>query len=103
MEGSAGEGGIDSGDVREFECPMTGRWKTLELVSHNYWWPQMFRYVSKYVSTCDMCLCTKALHQPLVGKLNLLPVPDAPWDVVSVDFISKLLEANGKDCVRGCP
>jgi len=32
------------------------RWKTLELVSQNYWWPQMSRYVGRYVSTCDMCL-----------------------------------------------
>ena len=32
------------------------RWKTLELVSRNYWWPQMSRYIGKYVSTCDMCL-----------------------------------------------
>jgi len=23
-----------------------GRWKTLELVSWNYWWPQMSRYIS---------------------------------------------------------
>ena len=27
-----------------------GRWKTLELVSRNYWWPQMSRYIGKYVS-----------------------------------------------------
>ena len=25
------------------------RWKTLELVSWNYWWPQMSRYIGKYV------------------------------------------------------
>ena len=48
---------------------------------------------------CDMCLCTKALHPPPVGKLHPSPVPDAPWDVISVDFISELPEANGKDCV----
>jgi len=24
----------------------SGRWKTLELVSRNYWWPQMSRYIS---------------------------------------------------------
>ena len=26
------------------------RWKTLELVSWNYWWPQMSKYTGKYVS-----------------------------------------------------
>jgi len=38
----------------------SGRWKTLELVSWNYWWPQMSRYVGRYISTCDMCLWTKS-------------------------------------------
>ena len=26
-----------------------GRWKTLELVSRNYWWPGMTRYIADYV------------------------------------------------------
>src|SRR5271168_3970021 len=73
-------------------------WKTLELVSRNYWWPQMSRYIGKYVSTCDMCLRTKVIQQPPTGKLHPIPVLDKPWDVVSVDFISELPEAN-KDCV----
>jgi hypothetical protein len=34
-------------------------WKTLELVSCNYWWLQMSRYISKYCKTCDLCLQTK--------------------------------------------
>ena len=36
-----------------------GRWKTLELVSQNYWWPGMSKFIHEYVDTCDACNCTK--------------------------------------------
>ena len=36
-----------------------GRWKTLELVSRSYWWPQMSRYIGTYIRTCNLCICTK--------------------------------------------
>jgi transposase InsO family protein len=76
-----------------------GRWKTLELVSRNYWWPQMSRYVGTYVSTCDLCLRTKAQRHHPVGELHPLPIPDAPWDTISVDFIVELPESSGHDAV----
>jgi hypothetical protein len=40
-----------------------GRFKTLELVSRNYWWPQMFRYIGTYVKHCYLCNRTKVQHQ----------------------------------------
>ena len=52
------------------------RWKTLELVSRNYWWPQMSRYIGQYVSTCDLCLRMKLIRQALVGELHPLQIPD---------------------------
>jgi hypothetical protein len=36
-----------------------GCFKTLELISHNYWWPQMSRYISTYIKICDLCNWTK--------------------------------------------
>jgi hypothetical protein len=36
-----------------------GRFKTLELVSCNYWWPQMSRYIGIYVKHCDLCNQTR--------------------------------------------
>ena len=75
------------------------RSKALELVPRNYLWPQMSRYIGKYVSTCNMCLQTKSIHQPPSGELHPLPILNAPWDTASVDFITELLESNRKDAI----
>jgi len=32
-----------------------GRWKMVELVMRNYWWPGVTRDVGKYVEGCDLC------------------------------------------------
>jgi len=67
-----------------------GHWKTLELVSRNYWWLQMSRYIRQYVSTCDLCIRTKPIRQAPVGKLHPLWIPDSRWDMLSVDFVVEL-------------
>ena len=76
-----------------------GRFKTLELVSRNYWWPNMSWYVGQYVLHCDMCLRTKAQRRLPFGELQPLPVPEERWDVISVDFISELPESGGYDSI----
>ena len=32
-----------------------GRWKTVELVTRNYWWPGVTRNIGKYIEGCDLC------------------------------------------------
>jgi hypothetical protein len=56
-----------------------GRWKTLELVSRNYWWPQMSRYIGQYTATCDLCLRTKIQRQLPTGHLEPLPTPETRY------------------------
>jgi len=77
----------------------SGHWKTLELVSRNYWWPQMSRYIRQYVSTCDLCLRTKPIRQAPVGKLHSLQIPDLWWDTLSVDFVVELPLSSGHNAV----
>jgi len=32
-----------------------GRWKMIELVMRNYWWPGVTKFVEEYVERCDVC------------------------------------------------
>jgi transposase InsO family protein len=76
-----------------------GCFKTLELVSHNYWWPQMSCYIGIYVNTCDLCNRTKVQRRRPISELHPSETLDAPWEVISVDFIVELPESHGYDTI----
>jgi hypothetical protein len=76
-----------------------GRFKTLELLSHNYWCPQMSRYIGIYVKHCDLCNRTKVQRRRPFGELHPSETPEAPWDVISVDFIVELPESHGYNTI----
>ena len=52
-----------------------GRWKTVELVMRNYWWPGVTRDIGKYVEGCDLCQRMKNRMEEPAGKLKLSEVP----------------------------
>jgi hypothetical protein len=68
----------------------TGRDRTVHLIERQYWWPTLKRDVAQYVAQCDACQRNKARTGKLPGLLNPLPVPDSPWQHVTMDFITGL-------------
>jgi len=76
-----------------------GRWKMVELVTRNYWWPGVTRDVGKYVEGCNLYQRMKNRTEEPAGKLKLSEVPKKPWSHLTVDFIMKLPVVAGKDAV----
>src|SRR5258708_17646379 len=74
-----------------------GWWKTLELVSHNYWWPGISHYVASYMAGCDVCNCCKSFPTQKVGKLTPNQIQTCRWEVISVDTIRELPESKGSN------
>ncbi|GJP78463.1 hypothetical protein CLOP_g8756, partial [Closterium sp. NIES-67] len=64
--------------------------KTLTGIAKHYYWPYMADDVQKFVTSCDTCQRMKSSKQKKAGLLQPLPVPEQPWQVVSLDFITGL-------------
>ena len=76
-----------------------GQWKTVELVTRNYWWPGVTKEVKQYMEGCDQCQRMKNRAEMLAGKLRPNEVPERPWQHISVDFITKLPVSKGHDSI----
>ncbi|KAF8752755.1 hypothetical protein RHS01_07336 [Rhizoctonia solani] len=76
-----------------------GRAGTFELVSRDFSWPGLRRFVRAYVTGCDLCARTKAERHCPYGLLQPLEVPSRPWKSISMDFIVKLPTSHGCDTV----
>lgn len=72
-----------------------GREQTYMLVSREYFWPNMSQDIRRFVRNCDVCGRTKSWRDQRKGLLKPLPVPDRPWQEVSMDFITDLPESEG--------
>jgi len=55
-----------------------GQWKMTELVTRNFWWPEVKKEVKKYVEGCDVCQRNKNRTETPAGKLMLNTVLEKP-------------------------
>jgi len=55
-----------------------GQWKTVELVTQNFWWPGVTKEVKQYVKGCDTCQQNKNRTEQPAGKLMPNSIPEKP-------------------------
>jgi hypothetical protein len=63
-----------------------GHDKTFSKLNGSYFWPGMRTDVKRFVDGCRICHHTKGKRQN-TGLYQTLPIPERPWDAVSMDFI----------------
>ncbi|KAL3688559.1 hypothetical protein R1sor_014868 [Riccia sorocarpa] len=76
-----------------------GAKSTLARVSKGYFWPDMRDDVENFVKTCVVCQANKVSYQKTPGLLRPLPIPNKPFEAISMDFITKLPESSGHDAI----
>ena len=71
------------------------RERTLELLTRNFYWPNMETDVWKYCNVCDNCQRTKVPRHTKYGLLHPLEMACKPWMHIITDFITDLPESEG--------
>ena len=69
-----------------------GKFKTLELLRRDYWWPGMYVMVSRYVEGCTLCQQNKPNTHPTTPPPQPIPANNitCPFQHVSIDHITDL-------------
>jgi hypothetical protein len=70
--------------------------KTFAQLNNLYYWPGMRIDVNKFVNRCKICQHAKGKTKN-TGLYQPLPIPERPWDVVSMYFVLVLPRTQ-----RGC-
>ena len=55
-------------------------------MKENFFWPKLEKTVARFVKRCVVCMRAKT-HGNNVDLYTPLPIPKAPWEDVSLDFV----------------
>jgi hypothetical protein len=72
---------------------------TLRRIKQLFFWPGMNALVRSFVSLCEVCQKAKPDHNRYPGLLQPLEIPQAAWQIVSMDFVAGLPKSGHVDCI----
>jgi Integrase zinc binding domain len=72
-----------------------GQNKTLALIQREYTWPALWSFVIDFCKSCTTCLHSKSQRHWPYSSLQQLPIPEQPWNSISMDFIEQLPASSG--------
>jgi len=75
-----------------------GQWKTVKLITQEYWWPRIMEFVKAYIKGCATCQTTK-IKPPVKVPLKPNEIPLGIWETITMDFIVDLPVSNGYDSI----
>jgi hypothetical protein len=64
--------------------------KTIAVVKRQYYWPRMKKEIVDFIAKCLECQKVKVAHRHPTSFLQPLPIPEWKWEVVTMDFITKM-------------
>jgi hypothetical protein len=67
-----------------------GKQKTITIVRIQLFWSRMKKDVADYITKCMECQKVNVEHRHPMGLLQPLPIPEKKWEVITIDFITKL-------------
>lgn len=77
-----------------------GKDKTIDQIKRRFYWFRMDEEIQKYVVSCDLCQRNKPSQRSKIGLLQPLPIPNRPWQQVSMDLITQLPRSKiGNDAI----
>jgi hypothetical protein len=88
--------------VHKHDAPMGGHHgekRTKKLLGKTFYWLEMNKDTKHYVHTCMKCQSTKSVHKNKFELYRPLPIPSGPFESVSMDFMTCLLEWEGTDAI----
>jgi predicted aspartyl protease len=74
-----------------------GRSKTVSLLSRQFYWPSLRLSVETYIANCHKCRMSTVPRDRAPGFLHPLPVPKRPWQHLTMDYKSFLIDRDGYD------